>query len=686
MLERAHDGRSLRDARRLEVARSAPRRSGCEQSWHRLAACMRICLVYDCLFPYTVGGAERWYRNLAERLAADGHEVTYLTLRQWDAATTPTCRRRAGRRGRAADGALRAGRQPPDRCRRSCSAPACSGTCCATAAATTSSTPRRSRTSRCSPPGSLRRVRRYRLVVDWHEVWTREYWREYLGRARRRDRRRRAGGCACACRQRAFCFSRLHADGCARAAARRRDGARGRVRRRRSTPPDAAARPSRLAVFAGRHIPEKRAPALVPAIAAGRAAASRSCAARSSATARSAPRCWRRSPRTGSTASWSRPGSSTPPRSTRRCAARSAWCCRRAARATAWSSSRRRRAARRASSCAAPDNAAAELVEDGVNGVRRRVGERRGPGRRDRAGARARARRCARRTARLVRAQRRRLSLDASLDTVVASYARALVARERRRPRRASHVKRRGARCGPAARAARARRAVAQQPARCAAAIAAGSAGSNSSAASPATSGSDARSEHATGTPRAIASSTGSPKPSYSDGNTNAAASANRPSTSASLVQPRKRTSSSTPSVRASLAQLVLVRRRVAGQHERPAAARAGSAPARRAGRARFLCGRLADSAEQRPGGRRASRRARSRRVGVGAGDRRAAERRAARRRSCAGSARCSARTRSSRVALESRRSRGASGAPRAARARACRAPRTPKWASGTIR
>ncbi len=40
-------------------------------------------LVYDCLFPYTVGGAERWYRDLAERLCADGHEVTYLTLRQW---------------------------------------------------------------------------------------------------------------------------------------------------------------------------------------------------------------------------------------------------------------------------------------------------------------------------------------------------------------------------------------------------------------------------------------------------------------------------------------------------------------------------------------------------------------------------------------------------------------------------
>ena len=44
---------------------------------------MRICVVYDCLFPHTVGGGERWYRSLAERLAAEGHEVTYLTMRQW---------------------------------------------------------------------------------------------------------------------------------------------------------------------------------------------------------------------------------------------------------------------------------------------------------------------------------------------------------------------------------------------------------------------------------------------------------------------------------------------------------------------------------------------------------------------------------------------------------------------------
>lgn len=44
----------------------------------------RIAVVYDCLFPYTVGGGERWYRNLAEALATAGADVTYLTRRQWD--------------------------------------------------------------------------------------------------------------------------------------------------------------------------------------------------------------------------------------------------------------------------------------------------------------------------------------------------------------------------------------------------------------------------------------------------------------------------------------------------------------------------------------------------------------------------------------------------------------------------
>ena len=49
---------------------------------------MRIALVYDCLYPQTVGGAERWLRELALTLAED-HEVTYLTRRQWERGEDP---------------------------------------------------------------------------------------------------------------------------------------------------------------------------------------------------------------------------------------------------------------------------------------------------------------------------------------------------------------------------------------------------------------------------------------------------------------------------------------------------------------------------------------------------------------------------------------------------------------------
>jgi glycosyltransferase involved in cell wall biosynthesis len=49
---------------------------------------MRIALVYDCLYPATVGGAERWLRALAEALAEE-HDVTYVTRRQWRRGEDP---------------------------------------------------------------------------------------------------------------------------------------------------------------------------------------------------------------------------------------------------------------------------------------------------------------------------------------------------------------------------------------------------------------------------------------------------------------------------------------------------------------------------------------------------------------------------------------------------------------------
>src|SRR5918997_1340914 len=179
---------------------------------------MRICLVYDCLFPYTVGGGERWYRSLARRLAAPlvfGAGVLWHLLRH----------------GHRYD------------------------------VVHTASFPYFSLLA----AALVRPLRRFDLVVDWFELWSAEYWREYLGPVggrigwgvQRRGLR---------LRQRAFCFAELTA------ARLRAEGVRGEVcvlpgeyAGSLATPAPQPARPE--VVFAGRHIPEKRVPALVDAFA-----------------------------------------------------------------------------------------------------------------------------------------------------------------------------------------------------------------------------------------------------------------------------------------------------------------------------------------------------------------------------------------------------------------------------------
>jgi glycosyltransferase involved in cell wall biosynthesis len=228
---------------------------------------VRICVVYDCLFPYTVGGAERWYRNLAERLAADGHEVTYLTLRQWDRGEHPDV---PGVRVVSAGPRMGLYTDAGGAARRRILPPLVFG------AGVLGHLALRGRrydaVHMASFPyfsllaaGLARVPARYALVVDWHEVWSRAYWRSYLGPL---------GGpigalvqrlCA-AVPQRAFCFSRLHARRL------RGLGLRGEVTVLEGeyagslTPPQA--RPAQLnVVFAGRLIPEKRAVLAVAALA-----------------------------------------------------------------------------------------------------------------------------------------------------------------------------------------------------------------------------------------------------------------------------------------------------------------------------------------------------------------------------------------------------------------------------------
>jgi glycosyltransferase involved in cell wall biosynthesis len=236
----------------------------------RLLVCdpkkVRVCIVFDCLYPHTVGGAERWYRNLAERLAEAGHEVTYLTRRQWSRGSEPDVpgvtvlavaprmplyvrgRRRISTALVFALGVLlhlgrHASRYDVVHMNATPFFPLLAA-------------------------ALVRRARRFRLVVDWFEVWTRAYWREYVGAL---------GGWVAWRIQRAcirlphsaFCFSRLHAGRL------REEGFRGEMTVLEGaysgpleTPSVRQADP--VVVYAGRHTPEKRVPALVDAFSVAR--------------------------------------------------------------------------------------------------------------------------------------------------------------------------------------------------------------------------------------------------------------------------------------------------------------------------------------------------------------------------------------------------------------------------------
>jgi glycosyltransferase involved in cell wall biosynthesis len=230
---------------------------------------MRICLIYDCLYPYTVGGAERWYRNLAERLAADGHEVTYLTLRQWERGQKLDLDPRV--RVVCAGPRMSLYTDGPPPARRRILPPLAFG------AGVLWHLLRHGRrydaVHTCAFPyfsllaaAMARPLGGYRLVVDWFEVWSREYWREYLGPPGGRVGALVQRLCA-RVSQHAFCFSELHA------ARLRGEDLRGEVTVLRglyagSTTPTPVRTADPLVVFAGRLIPEKRVTAGVAAVAA----------------------------------------------------------------------------------------------------------------------------------------------------------------------------------------------------------------------------------------------------------------------------------------------------------------------------------------------------------------------------------------------------------------------------------
>ena len=227
---------------------------------------VRIAIVYDCLYPHTVGGAERWYRGLAERLALR-HHVTYITRRQWSRVPDAPAGVRVVAVSSAAQLYTRSGRRsiiPPLRfgCgvlthllrhRRdydvvhTCAFPYFPLIAAQLAAA------------RGGPP----------VVADWLETWSDQYWRNYLGGLRGRVGAAVQRLCMHLTKQ-ACVLSDLQAARLVEGGYRGEPIILRGVYAEQITPP--APEPSRepLVVYVGRHIPEKRVCAIPAAIAAAR--------------------------------------------------------------------------------------------------------------------------------------------------------------------------------------------------------------------------------------------------------------------------------------------------------------------------------------------------------------------------------------------------------------------------------
>lgn len=226
---------------------------------------MRICLVYDHLYPVTVGGGERWMHDLALALARDGNQVTYLTMRHWT-DTAPSLP------GVRVVGLVPAGAVYDDD-RRTLGPPLRFGVAVGRYLLRHGNEFDVVHTAAFPyfpllAAGLARRRHPYRLVADWYEVWTRSYWQSYAGKAvgtvgwlvQRRCTR---------VRHDAFCIShhtraRLLDEGF-------NGGARvlpglyaGPVE------PSPATTVEPLVVYAGRHVKEKRVPLLLQGFAQAR--------------------------------------------------------------------------------------------------------------------------------------------------------------------------------------------------------------------------------------------------------------------------------------------------------------------------------------------------------------------------------------------------------------------------------
>ncbi|MGZ4358283.1 MAG: glycosyltransferase family 4 protein [Gaiellaceae bacterium] len=224
---------------------------------------MRICFVYDQLYPRSVGGMEHWFRELSLSLSGAGHDVTYLTVGSRRALSEngiPGGRLIGLGRDRVTYGATRRNLLPP----------------LIFGIAVFRHLLRNGDRYDLVQVGSfpffpllaaaaLARRRRFRLVVAWPEVWTAAYWRSYAGPVLGRIGWLVERACL-RTRHQAICISEMHAR---RLVAFGHEGEPILFRGLYAGPVGRVSidevRPS--VVYAGRFVREKGVPALVRAFA-----------------------------------------------------------------------------------------------------------------------------------------------------------------------------------------------------------------------------------------------------------------------------------------------------------------------------------------------------------------------------------------------------------------------------------
>jgi glycosyltransferase involved in cell wall biosynthesis len=228
---------------------------------------LRLLFLYDCLYPHTIGGFERYYREVVIRLARK-HQVTYLTRVQWDNHEKPDVpdgvkliALECGRDLYTSDGRRRIA--PPLRFAlgvfahlvrnrssydvvQTCSFPYFPMLSCAIVR------------SLGGPP----------MVTDWIEVWSRDYWLRYLGPLSGRMGLATQNLCVRVTRD-AFTLSELARDRLAAMGLRQRAVVLRGLSTTAITTPDENPRPP-LFIYAGRHTVEKRVDRIPAAIALAR--------------------------------------------------------------------------------------------------------------------------------------------------------------------------------------------------------------------------------------------------------------------------------------------------------------------------------------------------------------------------------------------------------------------------------